>query len=161
MSNKSKTKGNNFERVVAKLLSETYKDIYKVDDAFQRNISSGSIFGGTNKRDTLQETMIYVGDIITPNDFKYVIECKHYATPFTINALITQNCSQLDKWISQVTHDSEVASKKPILIVKYNNIKPFCLVKDNFGIPVFIYKGWFAYDFEQFLLANKELLSTN
>ena len=43
MSNKSKTKGNNFERVVAKLLSETYKDIYKVDDAFQRNISSGSI----------------------------------------------------------------------------------------------------------------------
>ena len=45
---------------------------------------------------------------------------------------------------------------KPILFSHKGEYKSS--IKDNFGIPVFTYKGWFAYDFEQFLLANKLLL---
>lgn len=159
MANKSKQKGNNFERVVAKMFSDLYKDRYGAEVSFQRNISSGSIFGGSNHQrgmNTLQEMTIYAGDIITPNDFLYTIECKHYAIPFSINAIIIQDSKQLDGWIEQVTQDCEVSGKEPMLVIKYDNIKPFVLLKNGYGTPLFRYKEWGAYNFENYIKENKD-----
>lgn len=158
MANRSKSKGNSFERSIAKMLSEVYSDIFGVKQSFQRNISSGSIFGGSNNHrgnNVLNEHTFYAADIICPNEFKYTIECKHYANPPSLNAIFLQECSQWDKWINQVESDCEVSKKLPMLIVKYDKIKPFVFIKEEFKNIVVKYKNYNVYNFETFIKENK------
>ena len=161
MANRSKAKGNTFERAVAKALSEAYKDIFKVETSFQRNISSGSVYGGVNHTygtQVLQENAIFAGDIICPREFLYSIECKHYADPQSINHIIEQNSVQWDKWIASIEDDCKVSGKLPMLVIKYDNIKPFTMVKEEYSGVVFKYKEYFAYKFDDFINNHKEKL---
>ncbi len=41
-----KQKGNGFERKIANILSERFKEHTGLEQAFRRNIDSGSFFGG-------------------------------------------------------------------------------------------------------------------
>lgn len=160
MSNPSKAKGNSFERQIAKILSEQYEYLYGPNSS-QRNISSGSMYGGSNKiraNDVNKDFIYFASDIICPNAFKYVIECKFYKTPPSINSIITQNNSQWDKWVKQVENDADSAGKSPMLIIKYNDVKPFVLIKDRFDNIIFNYKEYFAYDFNEFINNNKKRL---
>ncbi|QPX63122.1 putative holliday junction resolvase [Campylobacter phage F336] len=164
MANKSKSKGNTFERTVAKMLSDNYADVFNVAQSFQRNISSGSVFGGSNSyrgMNVLNEHTFYAGDIICPSEFKYTIECKHYATAPSFNSLIIQECAQWDKWILQVEADCEISNKLPMLVVKYDNIKPFVFIKHNFGGFIFKYKDYYVYNFEMFIKEYKKELINN
>ena len=86
MAVNSKQKGNTFERKIANYLSERFQTYIGVEKAWKRNTDSGSFFGGKNQSRTEQYLTEHqqFGDIISPESFKYVIECKHYKTPFFI-----------------------------------------------------------------------------
>jgi hypothetical protein len=64
----SKRKGAAFERKIAKLLNERFDTT-----EFNRTPGSGA-FGTTH---ALPQHLIVQGDLITPQNFKYVIECKN------------------------------------------------------------------------------------
>lgn len=150
---RSKQKGNRFERELSKILSETYKEEFEVEQSFRRSITSGSFFGGKNRsRANMYIAKNDISDIMCPESFKYTIECKHYKEAPSFNAIITQSCSQWDKWIKQASMDAKTANKKFMLVVKYDNIKPMVFLEDNFKDSfIFRYKDLYIYNFDAFL----------
>jgi hypothetical protein len=147
-----KAKGNTFERKIANFLSERFKEHVGIEKPFSRNSNSGAYFGGKNQIRVAQflEEHQNFGDIIAPDNFKYVVEAKSYKTPFSINAIITQKSKQLDVWIEQSEQDAENASRESLLVIKYNNTTPFVMIKEELFNAVFVYKGYYAYEMELF-----------
>lgn len=145
MAVNSKNKGNTFERKVAKILSERFLDKTGLENAFRRNIDSGSFFGGKNKArvDTYDTDKATFGDLVTPNAFIFTVECKHYKTPPTFASMIKQENKQLDEWIDQAELDSESAGKDWIIIMKFNNVEEMVILKKPFGTlsSLINYKG--------------------
>lgn len=152
MSVNGKQKGNAFERKIANFLSERFQNYTGKEKSFMRNANSGAYFGGKNQIRTEQysEELHNFGDILCPETFRFVIEAKSYKTPFSINAIIKQQCKQLDDWISQSEQDASNADKDSLLIIKYNNTTPFVLSKEDYGTDVFRYNEYYAYEMEDF-----------
>ena len=102
MANKSKTKGNSFERS----LVETLNRVFGLN--FQRVPNSGAFTGGKNihRSSTMTESqkLLHDGDIIVPEELSHLsIEAKNYAE-FPFHALFTGKCGQLDTWVEQAGH---------------------------------------------------------
>ena len=112
----SKKKGNRVENEIAKKLKEAF------NEDFIRTPSSGGFH--TNNKIKLTEDL--AGDIITPENFNYVIEVKS-RKDITFHNVLN---GYLDEFIEQVENDSLSVNKLPLLIIKLNNRKPFCLIKD-------------------------------
>ena len=138
-----KNKGNTFERKIANLLSERFKEWTGLDKSFRRNADSGSYFGGINESRlrTHGTEKANLGDIICPDDFQFTIECKHYKTPPGINALLSQSITEWDNWIAQAQQDSKNSGKNFLLIIRYNRVNEFVIT--NLEINTNIkYKGF-------------------
>jgi hypothetical protein len=150
-----KQKGNSFERKIANLLSDRFKEITGIESAFRRNPDSGSFFGGQNqsRTDTYDTEYAIFGDLICPKNFNFSIECKNYKTPPSFNAIMKQDCKQLDTWIAQAEQDAANAKKIMALIVKYNNVQEFVVIKGIFGTlkPVINYKDYHLVTLDDFL----------
>lgn len=165
MPSKSKTKGNSFEREIAKYLSELY------NDSFKKVITSGAYIGGSNniRKNTLSENQIrsHKGDIVPPDDWKYFnCEAKSYSEfPFH-HLLIDKKIPLLEEWINQTM---EVADKDDINVIfmKFNRIgrytcfqlpKPFNTKRfvdynsENHGL-------WRFTSFDDFFNNNKEIFA--
>lgn len=118
MSSKSKTKGKNFEREIAKYLSQTY------DDSFRRVIDSGAYTGGKNavRRETLTEGQIRAskGDIIPPDDWvRFNCECKNYSD-FPFHLLFhDREVPLLESWIAQTLEAADEGDVN-IIFMKFN-----------------------------------------
>lgn len=151
----SKNKGNTFERKIAKILSERFSAVLGIQNAFRRNIDSGSYFGGKNqaRMESYDLEKAEFGDIVAPNSFRYSVECKHYKTPPTFSALVEQKCKMIDEWIDKANQDAENSGRKMCLIMKFNNVKETVLLDELFGDlkPFAIYKGYPIVTLEQFL----------
>ena len=130
-SNKSKRKGDAFERKIATLFSDRFKDYLGVDKGFIRNRSSGSYLGGKNHsraRGMLKEHKD-TGDIITPSSFRWDMELKHYANPITFKSIVSQKYKQWDDWIDQASQDCATSGKEDfILVIKYNLVDPVVIL---------------------------------
>ncbi len=140
----SKNKGNTFERKIANMLSEAFKEHTGMDQAFRRNVDSGSFFGGSNQARTKTHNLekASFGDIVCPDAFKFSIECKHYKTPPSFASILKQDCGVLDKWIAQGKIDAESSERKMLLIAKFNNVPEMAIVTDDHDLPhVMKYKG--------------------
>lgn len=150
----AKSKGNSFERKVADALSKRFKPRTGIDKAFRRNIDSGSFFGGSNQtrvatHDTSKATF---GDIICPDGFKFSIECKHYKAAPSFALILKQDCKEWDKWIMQASQDAVSSGKEMLLVIKYNNVDMFVLVKNTHGLPHSMrYKEYFVLTLDSFL----------
>ena len=146
----AKEKGNIFERKVSKILSDRFKSITGIDQAFRRNIDSGSFFGGSNQKrvDTHDTSKATFGDIMCPEGFKFNLECKHYKTAPSFGVLFKQENKQWDKWLEQARQDSNHAGKLMMLIIKYNGIDEFVFVDQPItGVAeTFRYKGAIGYN---------------
>lgn len=131
----SKNKGNTFERKIANLLSERFLEVTGIAKSFRRNADSGSFFGGTNKfrTETHDLSKASFGDIITPEEFAFSIECKHYKAPPSFASMVKQEVADFDKWIAQAEQDAESSGKLPCIIVKYNNVPEIVLLREAFG----------------------------
>lgn len=143
MSVNSKSKGNAFERKIANLLSDRFAEYTGLKSSFRRAIDSGSFFGRGNQSriETHGTEHANFGDIMAPNGFRYNIECKHYKSPPSFNAIIKQDWKQLDEWLAQAKQDSSNAGKDWLVIVKFNNIDEFAVVEGAHAMAVMIYRG--------------------
>lgn len=147
-----KKKGNSFEREISNKFSKRFEEITGIEKSFRRNSDSGSFFGGKQKVRTEQYDLdnACFGDIMTPKNFKFTLECKSYHTPPTIASILKSNIKNWDEWIEQSESDAESANKKQFLVVKYNNIPEMAIIKDDlthFGIyPTILYKEYKVYN---------------
>lgn len=153
---KSKDKGNTFERVVAKFLSVVF------EESFVRTPTSGAFVGGQNKKriDTLSvnQTKLAIGDIIPPDKFQVVLECKNYSK-FSFPALFSEN-KQLDSWIAQLEGDIKSANiQYGLLFVKVSYNGTYVLFNRLWYHPFkidnhLVYKGYCMTDMNSFISDN-------
>jgi hypothetical protein len=127
-----KKKGNGYERSVSNKFSERFASYTGIEKSFRRSVDSGSFFGGSNQKRTTQYDISKAtfGDIITPDKFRFSIECKNYKTPPTFKSVLNKKVSQWDDWLDQAVQDAKNSNKEVLLIVKYNNVDEFVFVKD-------------------------------
>ena len=156
----SKDKGNKFERDMSNLLSERFKKHTGLEKSFRRNADSGSFFGRNNYYRTKTHDLdnACFGDIMTPKDFIFTIECKNYKTAPLLSAILKGKIKQWDDWLEQAINDSENANKSPILIVKYNGTTTIAFIKDNlekYNIDfIFRYGEYYIYKLDDILSLN-------
>tara|TARA_R110002020_G_scaffold59341_3_gene161846 strand:- start:1150 stop:1695 length:546 start_codon:yes stop_codon:yes gene_type:complete len=118
----SRTKGNTFERSMAKLLNEKFST-----DEFSRSPGSGA-FATTHK---LPEHLKIFGDLITPKEFKYTIECKKGYNKENIYSLLNDS-SKVWEFIRQSEKDAEACGKLALLLYKQDRQKTLAIAKDGF-----------------------------
>tara|TARA_A100001515_G_scaffold2396_2_gene2424 strand:+ start:1440 stop:1973 length:534 start_codon:yes stop_codon:yes gene_type:complete len=120
----SKAKGGAFERQIAKMLNEQFDT-----KEFSRTPGSGA-FATTHQ---LPEHITVAGDLITPLNFKFCIECKKGYNDQTIYSLLDYN-SKIWQFIEQCERDAKKMNKVPMIIYK----------QDRKDILVITYKDMFT-----------------
>lgn len=150
----SKRKGDRGERELVKLLEKRFGK-----GKFKRTPSSGAYVGGGNREiseDLPWEAKItLVSDIITPVNFKFVLEHKFYALASFWD--LFNEKAELNKWLEQVKNDAIFVKKDPMLIVKYNRKSRICYIRKEWlprlckfrilqpGGGFTIFETWYCY----------------
>jgi len=116
----SRKKGNRFENKVAKILNERFET-----DEFCRSPGSGA-FATTHK---LPKYLKVYGDLITPESFIYIIECKKGYNDLQLSDLLNSK-SILRSMIAQASRDSEKSSRKFILVIGQDRRDPMAITND-------------------------------
>ena len=124
----SRAKGNRFENKIAKTLNQRFNT-----KEFCRTPGSGT-FATTH---TLPEYLKVYGDLITPEKFKFVIECKKGYDGEQVSDLFNSK-SGISKMIVQAHRDSKKSSRKFLLIIGQNRQEPVAITNQT-DLPV---KGW-------------------
>jgi Holliday junction resolvase len=96
----SRTKGSSFERSICKILNERFNTT-----EFSRSPGSGA-FATTH---SLPEHLKIYGDLITPEKFKFCIECKKGYNHLNLYSLYNYS-SEFWKFIEQCEKDSKKCS---------------------------------------------------
>lgn len=160
MGTSSKDKGNAWELEVAKFLEENF------EGKFSRVPRSGAMFGGENAENAQGERSdvveILSGDIITPKEFPFTIEAKHY-DDFKFSHLLQGENKLLDGWICDVQKDADLAKRLPMIMAKFSYIGSYAIfdyriVKTDDGICPSTYfenhliykRKWMMISFEEF-----------
>ena len=116
----SKKKGASFERKIAQTLNERFNT-----KEFCRTPGSGA-FGTTHQ---LPSHLIVHGDLITPQNFKYAIECKNGYNLDMADLLSSK--SELDKFIDQAQLSAKKCNKDWMVIYKKNHSKELVIVESQ------------------------------
>lgn len=129
MANKinSRTKGNRFERAMAKWFTEW------TGYEFGRVPGSGSL--------RWKKTDSITGDITCTDDkharrFLFSVECKSYQEIRFEHLLLNKKSCKINNFWAQAFNDAERAGKLPILIMKYNSMpkgEAFLVVNPQVG----------------------------
>ena len=167
MPSPSKSKGNSWERQVAKYLTELY------GEPFIRVPNSGAYIGGANtkRKQILHEGQIrsFKGDIIPGQSFpKFNCECKNYGD-FPFHQLFSGSCKQLDGWIDQLMDVADEGDFN-ILFMKFNRKGKFVALEfdQHYEVPLFVeyhmlyqYKDirWAIMDYDRFWALNKDFVA--
>ena len=117
----SRAKGSSFERSIAKTLNDRFNT-----SEFSRTPGSGA-FATTH---TLPDHLKIYGDLITPQNFKYCIECKKGYNKENLYSLYNYS-SDTWKFIEQCEKDSEKCQKIPMVIFKQDRQKTLAIVPYN------------------------------
>lgn len=134
----SKAKGNAGELEFVKILKKRFNS-----EAFSRVPSSGAWGGGQNrqKRDgmSIEQKLTLVADIMTPPEFKFVIEHKFYAEASFWD--LFNDSSKFREWATQVSGDAKFVGKEPLLVMKFNRKGRIAMVR-NMTVPNTVF-DWF------------------
>jgi hypothetical protein len=106
----SKVKGNSYENKICKILTSHF------NEKFTRVPSSGGIHSLHAKQ--------IAGDIVTPDWFPFVIECKKQQG-WTLEQII-EGKGVFYRWWKQVCNDSKKVNKYPLLIFSKNYSQNYC-----------------------------------
>jgi hypothetical protein len=117
----SKAKGGRFERKVCEMLNKKFNTT-----DFCRTPGSGAFATTHNLPDHLK---IY-GDLITPKDFKFIIECKSGYNNEGIHSILNPS-SELYRMIAQAERDSSKCFKNFLLIFGQDRKEPI-VITDKF-----------------------------
>ena len=120
----SRTKGNTFERKVCSLLN----DRFKTTD-FVRTPGSGA-FATTH---SLPDHLKLWGDLITPKNFKFIIECKKGYNKENINSLFNKS-SEVWNFIEKTERGSN-ASGKYFIIIFQQDRQPILTITRKMILP--------------------------
>ena len=163
MGKSSKDKGNAWELEVAKLLEENF------DGKFSRTPRSGAMFGGENAENAEGERQdvveILTGDIITPKDFPFTIEAKHY-DDFKFSHMLSGENKDLDQWIESAEKDAELAKRLPMIIAKFSYIGAYVvfdykIIKTDDGIcPSTYFVNHMIYRRKWMMISLDEFINT-
>ncbi len=160
-----KNKGNSFERKMANLLSARFEKFTGLKNSIRRNPDSGSFFGKTNQSRTETHSLDFAvfGDLIVPKNFNFSIECKHYKSPPSFQSVLHNDVTQWDKWLVQSNQDANSSGKKMLLIIKYNMVDEFVIVDEAIEgkKPDMLYKHYFIYNLDDFLLQDDNIFFTD
>ena len=139
----SRQKGNAFERKMVHRLNERFET-----KEFARTPGSGA-FATTHQN--LPEHLKIHGDLISPQDFKFVIECKsgytvEFDDPFKKN-------SELQDFINQAKRDADLAEKDWMVIYKKTRRTTIVIVGKSYPVHrrMEINGEYFVYPLEDFL----------
>jgi hypothetical protein len=147
----SRAKGSAYERALAKRLNGRFNTT-----EFCRTPGSGA-FGSTHQ---LPSYLKVYGDLITPENFKFVIEAKK-GYNVTLEDLWRPK-SDFYNFIKQASKDGKFANKPWLLIYKKDRKKDILICIDPFPIPeVILVKGkYYVYLLEDVLeLDDSEFLT--
>jgi len=135
---------------------------------FCRAPTSGAFFGKSNafKKAGASEhaKLTLAGDLTTPANFRYTIECKNYAStggPNPYAVMEGRSDSTLDKWLAQVSDDGRFKNKTPCLFFKLTPKKGtyFCIPFDSVAANTLnAYSKYQAADGNQWLVLGVSLL---
>tara|TARA_R110000744_G_scaffold13691_1_gene39660 strand:- start:4194 stop:4700 length:507 start_codon:yes stop_codon:yes gene_type:complete len=138
----SRRKGNAFEREVAKLFNTRFntKD-------FCRSPGSGA-FATTHE---LPQHIKVHGDLITPENFKFILECKSgYDVTFED---VFKPKSDLYKFVEQARRDAKRADRDWLVVYKKTRHKPFVITSKPYKLHtmVVVNNEYFIYTLADFL----------
>lgn len=163
MPSKAKTKGSQFEREVAKYLSDLY------GESFVRIPNSGAYIGGlnTHRKTNLSENQIksFKGDIVPPDSWvNFNAEAKNY-NDFPFHQVVTGKCKQLETWLDQLLAVAE-PNDVNFLFFKLSRKGRFVCVQskltwksDNFiYFSSEKYGDWVIIEFDHFWSKNNNLV---
>jgi hypothetical protein len=157
MPSKQKAKGNNFERTIARHLSEVFG--YN----FERVPTSGAMTGGMNahilERLSGSQKLLLEGDLIPPDELSNLkIECKSLKK-LSFSSFLTGN-KTLDDWIDQAKSKEKIW----FLIFKINNRGTFVLTHEYFFKKYDVksnyiyYNNYYIVPMDDFFEANKDAI---
>lgn len=146
-------KGDRTERNLCKLLSERF------GSPFERTVGSGNRDKQV-KGMTESAKHVLIGDIVCPDGFAWVLECKGgYEDKVDFHSLFLKGNATLDSFIKQVSRDSELCGKKPMVLYK-RNLRPWIAFVPSHLLPEGLsfeyslaYRGWTAIALERLLEA--------
>jgi len=151
-----KKKGNRVELELCKKLTKHF------GDTFSRSVGSGNRWGQVasmpkHAKDTL------LGDLCSPENFKWVIECKGgYDNDVDFSSVMDAGCSRIDEFIKQSEHDAQESGRLPIIMWKRSR-KPWVAIVRSTDIDVsqithyMRYNNWIAVSLDKLLsLTSKE-----
>jgi Holliday junction resolvase len=141
----SKRKGATFERKIAQTLNERFQT-----NEFSRTPGSGA-FGSTHQ---LPQHLIVHGDLITPQNFRFTIECKN-GYNLEIDDIF-KDSSDFHKFIEQAKNDARRAGNRDWMVIyKKNRRKEIVVVEEK--IPSL--KNYIYYNNCCYIYLLKDVLS--
>lgn len=157
-------KGKSGEREIVKILNsrfEKYLSSQPNSGSFSRSVGSGNRWSqAANMPKHAQDT--FTGDLVCPENFKYVLECKTGYNDVDLISCFSNKCAELDAFLKQVTDDSIRSKRLPMLIWKKNRKELVCFIKQtNIDLSKIenqnrlFYKDWVCLSFE-FLLSFED-----
>ena len=117
----SRAKGSTFERQIAKILNDRLGTT-----EFSRTPGSGA-FATTH---SLPDHLKIYGDLITPQNFKYCLECKKGYNNQNLYSLYNHS-SDFWKFIEQCQKDSEKCGKTPMVIFKQDRQPTLAIIPSH------------------------------
>lgn len=114
----SRTKGNTFERKICGLLNEALNTT-----EFSRSPGSGA-FATTH---SLPKHLSLQGDILTPQDFPYMIECKKGYNKVGVNDLLDPS-GVIISFFKKAEEQAGIVGKVPMLVFQQDRKDILCLV---------------------------------
>ena len=127
MTSKSARYGKGFEYEIRDILRESTGI-----ESFDRVPASGSMFGGKNaaraatSRDDAVD--ILTADIICPEGWRWVIECKNHEDVPVHQLYFGEECKTVDEFLGQICDDAQTSGKEPFLVFKIRR-KPYSFKK--------------------------------
>lgn len=102
--------------------------------AFSRTLGSGNRGDQVNLTETAKK--IFTGDIVTPDNFVFTIECKHGYNNISLERAIkrAKGNSVIDSFLSQAKKDSEKVNKKPMMCWK-KDYQPWLVFLKTENVP--------------------------
>lgn len=155
---KSGIKGKRVELELVKALNSRFSKILSENPnfgKFSRSIGSGNRWG-QNVQLSRTAINIYSGDIVCPDNFRFVLESKGGYNDIDLCSIFGGSQSELDGFLKQVTDDSIRCNRKPLLFWKKDRKPRLAFlkleeVKDRKFDCFMIYKDWIVVNYEDLI----------
>jgi hypothetical protein len=158
---KSGKKGKRVELDLVKKLNDRFENILrKFPDwgKFSRTIGSGNRWG-QNVQLSKKAMDNYTGDLVCPENFKFVLESKGGYNEIDLCSAFDKGQSEIDKFLKQVMDDSTRTNRLPILLWKKDRKPRLVFIKkENLSKDIYEkfdyymkYNEWVVVNFDDFI----------